>query len=209
MKDYSNGKDENFILNYKEKGDKIIINIANSLFKKLVIDNTDLNKNKIIYKMRKQILEQDEEKMNDMYEKRAVMACCSSLFALFCIFPLFFITETLTLIVFEILFASSLTLAITSVIKYIRAEDYIKNKEYIKNEEEINKSIKENKDVLENTNKKVKNIALQNEEPKFDLNSIDKLSYNELKQLLENIKRLDEFEFEHIEKEKQIELKKG
>jgi len=204
MKDYSNGKDENFVLNYKEKGDKIIINFANSLFKRLVIDNTEANKNKITDKMRKQILEQDETKMNDLYEKRAVMACCSALFALCCVFPLFFLTDTLTLILFEVLFASSLTLTTTSIIKYIKAEDFLKNKEYIRNEEKINKSIKENKDVLENTNKKVKNIALQNEKPKFDLNSIDKLNYNELKELLENIKRLDEFEFEHIEKDKQL-----
>ena len=62
--------------------------------KKLVTDNTEANKSKIIDKMRKQILAQDEEKMSDMYEKKVVIASVSILLALTCIFPLFYITNT-------------------------------------------------------------------------------------------------------------------
>ena len=204
MKDYSNGKDENFILNYEEKGDKIIINFASSLFKKLTIDNTEGNKNKIIDKMRKQILEQDESKMQNIFEKMDVFSIISAIITIVCLFPLAFSQTGIQVAIFGTITAFSATFAITNFIKYKKAEDFMKNKEYIRNEEEINKNIKENKYVLENTNKKVKNIVLQSNEPKFDLNSIDKLSYNELKQLLENIKRLDEFEFEQVEKEKQL-----
>lgn len=213
MKDYTEGKNENFILNYKKKGNKLTINFANKLKKKkLVIDDTLENKNIILKQMKSQLENINEEELRKSIksDKKAILFFLP-LVAIGFVMTISYITSHA--IPLTIMFGSITTfftvMNIIAIKELIKNVDCLKNIEYNKNEEILNQKIKTDKNLLNNTTKRVKKIVNNSkEENVFDLNIIDKLSYLELKQLLEAISKIDTFKFEQTKEEKRIKLEK-
>ena len=75
-----------------------------------------------------------------------------------------------------------------------KIKDINKNRMFLSNEKLLNEKVKLNQNILSNMNTKTKELSL---------NDMDKIKYKELKTILDNIKRDEEFRFEHssIQKE--------
>ena len=85
-------------------------------------------------------------------------------------------------------------------IKYVTEilKDLEKNKILLDNQEKINEMIKENQNILTNSNEKIKKMVKSTPEdkPVFTLNSVEKIKLKELKSVLENIQKEEEFRFD-------------
>ena len=83
---------------------------------------------------------------------------------------------------------------------------------FLNNEELLNRKVKSNQNILSNTNTKIKELVASTPEDAqvFSLNTIDKIKYEDLKTIIENIKRDEQFGFEYssTEEEKPIVLTK-
>lgn len=196
-----NEEEKNIILNYQIKGQKIIINFDKTKFgeRKFVVDKTKENEKIILNKMVEQIKSLDEKKVKKEYNKtqlKMVYSTVESLFlssfSLICLafsvmlWPLF----VLTLLCFGYTF--------NSLVKHAKADKKMVDITYIKNEEKINDAIAKNENILASAPKRVEKAADKSvDKPAFDINTINKLTYNELKQLLEVIERNEEFGFTH------------
>jgi hypothetical protein len=158
----------------------------------------------ILKKMKEQAINQFESK--DCYEAKisdsAKMTAFVALITL-CNFPLF---KVLALINIKFAVALGLVLGlectrnIYNIINNKKAVNEInKNYMFLENEEIINKKVNENKNLLSNSTEKVKKMvnSVSDNQPSFTINSIDKLSLRELKQVLSNIKCAEELECEY------------
>lgn len=195
-----------FILNYKIKNGNIIIRLASK--EKYVIPYTEENEQKILERMKKQITE------NIDFERKAIkeyviltvltyllgfgtfliatrfipgLISYPSLKTVFANIPTF-VASGFTLI------SAILTMSTKEVL-----EDFRKNKLYLDKEEEINGKIKSNQNMLSNVSNKTKKIVEKATEdrPVLDINKMDKVSLQDLKQILENFKRDEEFDFDY------------
>ena len=83
---------------------------------------------------------------------------------------------------------------------------------FLNNEELLNQKVKSNQNIISNTNTKIKELVASTPEDAqvFSLNTIDKIKYEDLKTIIENIKRDELFGFEYssTEEEKPIVLTK-
>ncbi len=131
------------------------------------------------------------------------------------------------LVTFSILLATGMTINIIFIIILIIFEstdiydminskliikDIKKNKMFVDYEEILSDNNKINQNVLSNTSSKTQELVSSIPEQKtiFNLNNIDKISYKDLKQILENIKREEKFDFDYsnIQDEKPMILSK-
>ncbi len=87
----------------------------------------------------------------------------------------------------------------------LKIRDIEKNKMFIENEEILKDNTKINQNALVNVSKKTQELVASTpeEKPIFTLNSIDKISYKDLKQILENIKREQRFGFDYSESQEE------
>lgn len=198
MKDYTHGKDEDFILNYEVKNDKIIIKFADKKLSKMVIDYTEENEKKILDKMLKQTKGIDKTKMEEKNNKDSKTTILFALAFIVCFIPMAFGFTPLMITA-----SVSFWFCMKYFNSYIETSDYLKSILFLENEAKINEVIKENKNVVENVSKKTKSIINKNK--KFDINSINKMSYHDLKQLLELIKKDGSFGFEQSKEVEKIE----
>ena len=221
MKDYTlNKKDEKkFILNYKIKKNKIFIKLASG--ERYEIPYNEENEEKILNMMKNQVTD------NLSVDRTVVTNYALSLgFAVGTIvlaillgiksIPQFVITKSA-----ESLIGAIPTIACTilsSISAFFAIEnkliinDYKKNKLYLEREEEINNQVKNNKNILSNVSVNTKNIVYKAKEDDkvFNINKMDKVSLKDLKQILENIQRDEEFAFNYEEsKPKKLTRKKG
>ena len=221
MKDYTlNKKDEKkFILNYKIKKNKIFIKLASG--ERYEIPYNEENEEKILNMMKNQVTD------NLSVDRTVVTNYALSLgFAVGTIvlaillgiksIPQFVITKSA-----ESLISAIPTIACTilsSISAFFAIEnkliinDYKKNKLYLEREEEINNQVKNNKNILSNVSVNTKNIVYKAKEDDkvFNINKMDKVSLKDLKQILENIQRDEEFAFNYEEsKPKKLTRKKG
>lgn len=205
MKDYLNGKDENFILNFEEKDSKIIINFAHKLFRKnkLVVDKTKTNKDTILNTMANQV---GSIRLDEMLkEEKDVKACLVFYGVVFPFFLFFLILSIVNLGIIAIgsfSFLSSFVLinGIRNICKYIKIKDYLKSSMFLNSQEKINNALKEHDSLMiDNMKEKVAKVIYDKSDRQLNINNIDKLSYSELKQLLDAIKKMESFGFEESE----------
>lgn len=211
MKDYYK-LDDKFILNYKVKKDNIIIKFTNGQKWIASKDNANLVNlimEKQVKKMDKGSLTKDE---NKIIKKTFLLV---SLTVIGILLALVFSFSNI-LISYMFGFASFVggIFICQNISKLSEINDSIKNIEFIENEELINEELKK-EDVLINSPRKVKKIvSKRKDEPAFDINNIEKLSYDELKELLkviENVKNLtsnEEIIEEDLVKRKELTMKK-
>lgn len=201
MYDYSENKDTQklFILNYQKQDDKIIIHFADGKIR--VIPNTKLNEEKLLKKMEKQFKNIDKLK-NDIQIEIINKLAINILFGSLTLAFLYLLIQNN----YNLLYGS---ISLINCFVIIRESYQIKNlkkkrkeldkfKYFKENEEMLNTNIKMNENVLQNTSKKAKDMVNNNNDEKvFTINSIDKLSLEDLKAIRDNIALEKEFNFEY------------
>lgn len=81
-----------------------------------------------------------------------------------------------------------------------KIKDIYKNRLFIANEKTLNENVKMNQNVLYHTSCRTKEVVssmLLKGQPAFTFNTVDKMKYRDLKQILENIERAETFGFEY------------
>lgn len=204
MKDYSlNSKDsKTFILNYKVEDNQIVVNLASS--ENYIIPYTKDNERKILDMMEKQVL--DSDKFVSKQEKRFSSAWKWSIFSGACLATISIIlatgnaTEPVVSGIFAGWFVFDIATRIYIMVDSKRKiKDIYKNKMFLNNRELLNEKVKSNQNILSNVDTKTKELVSSTPEdkPVFTINSIDKIKYNELRKILENIKRDEQFGFDY------------
>lgn len=204
MKDYTifnnNEGKMTFILNYKVEEKEIKINFANG--DKISIPYTEENEKKVIDKMTNQAemisnIDIDKIKTKKFYY---YLSLC---------FPIYFIISSTYIGLYQgisgELFGNIIALPcliyICSKIRYWREfhKDIKKVKKFLNSEENLNQNIRKNENMLYKVSNKTKGIVDSTpvEQPVFTINTIEKMKYEDLKQILENIKRENEFVFDY------------
>lgn len=212
MKDYStNEKDrEMFVLNYEINEDKITINYATG--GKGVIPFTKENINKLQSKMKEQVRKSEGYKIKIEKEiKKSKIGLFVMVGALFLNF-IAIIDGIFTGNLITFLGANPLVwmggigvlLTFPSVVDYAfsidsykkKLKDIEKNELFLKNEKLLNKRVNSKENPLLNSaidKEKISNL----EEPTININTIDKMKYEKLKQILLVIKRDELFDSDY------------
>ena len=206
MYDYSENLETQklFILNYQKEDDKIIIHFADG--KEKVIPNTKVNEEKLLKKMEGQLKNIDKLRNNiqiKIIDNKAVNILFGSLTLAF----LYLFTQNnYNLVWGSISLLNTFVIILESChIKNLKKkrEELDKFKYFKENEEILNTNVKMKENVLQNTSKKAKFLITtdminnNNEEKVFNINSIDKLSLEDLKMIRDNIALEKEFDFEY------------
>lgn len=218
MKDYSMDLEDSktFILNYKIKEDKIIIKFANR--KKLIVPYSLENEQKILEKMRNQVLQSDEIKQN---QSNKFLTFFNGLIIDFVMTVLFIgaVSGLARLGVYISTFVYAmgdipLFLAINNFCKVLRVKgtinDLNKNRKFVDNEEKINDHLASNPDILLNATKTTRLVCSTEEKtPALTINTVDKMSNRDLAQLLEAIDIQEQFEFDGFNPETSVSEESG
>ena len=217
MKNYTLNYEDSkkFILNYAVEDNKIIIHYASGV--KQTIPYTKENEQLILEIMENQArgawVGDTFAKIKERVEKFKYNTIVSVVFTLLLLFLICTSTfSTLwinvllnTCLVFEIV---EFTINLSCLIGNKRIQkDIEKNKLYLTNKEQIEESdFNKNENLLLGITDKTKKMI--QEQPKdININTMDKVKYKELKQILENIKREREFGFDYSLGEETEELK--
>lgn len=201
MKDYTLNSEEavSFILNYEIKDNQIIVNYANG--EHYIISYTNDNEEKILKKMEDQVYnEQQNYKQSNKILGIAVTRILFNVFGIILCVGIVksghSIAPLILYKIYPVLFNFNIGVHIL-YIRYIKEKrkDFEKNKMLLDNQEKLNEMIKENQNILTNSNEKIKEMVKSTPEdkPVFNLNSVEKLKLKELKAILENIQREEEF----------------
>ena len=198
MNDYSTNKEEqkNFIEDYTEYEDCIVINLANG--KKYTVPNTEANKQIIDNKMKNQV--QNAEK----YGRKRVIGSYTYRFLLALGIVGGAVGIPATIANPE---TQSIIMIISSVFTLLGAggaieelallKDYKKNKFFVDNEAKIREGL-EDTNVLSNARKKVQKIVAEEE---LSLNNLDRVRESDLRGVVEGLQREKDFGFEKFSEE--------
>lgn len=202
MKDYSNGAMPEFILNYKIEGNNIIINHADGSVS--TVEYTKENEDKMLKDLRRQINLYHQSKETCEWQMKNFKNIFLVLLLALIIGFIFIgnpIEMGFAIISFTFLSMFDLYLVLKTK-KYLKeiTKDYEKIEFFLENQKLINEKVKSY------TNQE-KSISLENEKC-FNINMIDNMSYEDLKQLVELVKDMENAEEIIIDNQKTIKFKK-
>lgn len=195
MKDYSLNDEErkSFVLNYSKEEETITANFADR--SSYTVPNTENNENKIEGKMIEQVVSSKgkEKKLVNSNTANILLICVVTIASIVGVLSIKNI-PTIKAIAFAI--GAATTLNMPMLIKLAKnnsiLKDIQKNRYFVNNQEVINRGIT-NTNVLANSNTKEEVITI---------NDIDySYSYDELKQIVENTERQEQFDFDTFSKE--------
>ena len=195
MKDYSLNDEErkSFVLNYSKEEGTITANFADG--SSYTVPNTENNENKIEGKMIEQVVSSKgkEKKLVNSNTANILLICVVTIASIVGVLSIKNI-PTIKAIAFAI--GAATTLNMPMLIKLAKnnsiLKDIQKNRYFVNNQEVINRGIT-NTNVLANSNTKEEVITI---------NDIDySYSYDELKQIVENTERQEQFDFDTFSKE--------
>lgn len=195
MKDYSLNDEErkNFVLNYTKEEETITANFADG--SSYTVPNTENNENKIEGKMIEQVVSSKgkEKKLVNSNTANILLICVVTIASIVGVLSIKNI-PTIKAIAFAI--GAATTLNMPMLIKLAKnnsiLKDIQKNRYFVNNQEVINRGIT-NTNVLANSNTKEEIITI---------NDIDySYNYDELKQIVENTERQEQFDFDTFSKE--------
>lgn len=195
MKDYSLNDEErkNFVLNYTKEEETITANFADG--SSYTVPNTENNENKIEGKMIEQVVSSKgkEKKLVNSNTANILLICVVTITSIVGVLSIKNI-PTIKAIAFAI--GAATTLNMPMLIKLAKnnsiLKDIQKNRYFVNNQEVINRGIT-NTNVLANSNTKEEIITI---------NDIDySYNYDELKQIVENTERQEQFNFDTFSKE--------
>lgn len=195
MKDYSLNDEErkSFVLNYTKEEETITANFADG--SSYTVPNTENNENKIEGKMIEQVVSSKgkEKKLVNSNTANILLICVVTIASIVGVLSIKNI-PTIKAIAFAI--GAATTLNMPMLIKLAKnnsiLKDIQKNRYFVNNQEVINRGIT-NTNVLANSNTKEEIITI---------NDIDySYNYDELKQIVENTERQEQFNFDTFSKE--------
>lgn len=195
MKDYSLNDEErkSFVLNYSKEEGTITANFADG--SSYTVPNTENNENKIEGKMIEQVVSSKgkEKKLVNSNTANILLICVVTIASIVGVLSIKNI-PTIKAIAFAI--GAATTLNMPMLIKLAKnnsiLKDIQKNRYFVNNQEVINRGIT-NTNVLANSNTKEEVITI---------NDIDySYNYDELKQIVENTERQEQFDFDTFSKE--------
>lgn len=204
MKDYSLNYEDSktFILNYKIEDNQIIVNLASG--EEYIIPYSLENEKKLLEQMKEQVLDSDvfKSKQEKRFSVAWKWAIWSSAMLVFNAVVLATGSSSLPIVsgLCAGWFVFDITYRVYSMIdSKKKIKDVNKNRMFLNNEELLNEKVKSNQNILSNTNTKTKEFVASTPEDAqvFSLNTMDKIKYQELKTILENIKRDEQFGFEY------------
>ena len=202
MKDYSLDYESSktFILNYNIENNQIIVNLASG--EKYIIPFSIDNEKRLLERMKNQVKDSSdyEYKQEKRFSSAWKWAIWSSLMLVFN--SIILATGISALPVVNGICAFDSSLRIYSMVDSKRKlRDIKKNRTFINNENLLSDNTKINQNVLSNVSTKTQELVTSTPEQKpiFTLNSIDKIGYEDLKKILENIQREEEFGFDYSE----------
>lgn len=175
MKDYSLGKNKNFILNYRIENDSIIVNLANK--EKMRLPYNRKNEIDVLRNMKKQVINcKCENKLANKKENELQKLKISSIISI--IITSLLLATNLSFTIGAIIYSAlgvNVILAISCFIKVNKfnrlISDIKKNKLFVGNEIIINSCKKEND----------KNLTI---------NDVDNISYTKINTIIKNKKRV-------------------
>lgn len=205
MKDYSTNEEEakRFILNYEIDDNQIKVNLANG--ESYPVPYTLENETGLNNWMRNQVIN-----AIPYFASLKVKICTTRLKTIFC--ALMLLLNIVLLLVgtsFPFLtylcigwFSLSTTIEALEMI-YVskKVEDLRKNFFFLKNEEEFIEGVRESSEVLESANDQVKEIITSRDNRDINFNTIDKIKYQELKRILQNIRNSRDINFSDSQEE--------
>lgn len=204
MLDYSLSKEESkkFIKYYQSTSGALIIHYGSG--DTYTIPNNETNKERVEGKMKNQVLLSNEEAWYSKYQKAINWACFDLCVLLLCMTLVvlecgFFFTVLAGLIGMDTVYHVFKTYKNRKTLMDIK-----KHREFLENEEELYEETQKNKYIFAETkkNKKILVQELRNNHV-FTLNMIDKMSYDDLKKILNNIQRNKEMDLANaVEEEK-------
>lgn len=217
MKDYSLNYEDSktFILNYKIEDNQIIVNLASG--EEYIIPYSLENEKKLLEQMKEQVIDSDvfKSKQEKRFSVAWKWAIWSGAMLVFNAVALATGSSSLPIVngICAGWFVFDTTYRVYSMIdSKKKIKDVNKNRMFLNNEELLNEKVKSNQNILSNTNTKTKELVASTPEDAqvFSLNTMDKIKYQELKTILENIKRDEQFGFEYssTEEEKPMVLTK-
>ena len=217
MKDYSLNYEDSktFILNYKIEDNQIIVNLASG--EEYIIPYSLENEKKLLEQMKEQVIDSDvfKSKQEKRFSVAWKWAIWSGAMLVFNAVVLATGSSSLPIVngICAGWFVFDTTYRVYSMIdSKKKIKDVNKNRMFLNNEELLNEKVKSNQNILSNTNTKTKELVASTPEDAqvFSLNTMDKIKYQELKTILENIKRDEQFGFEYssTEEEKPMVLTK-
>ncbi len=222
MKNYTtNVKDaKTFIKNYTIKDNLITIQLA--LGEEEHIPYTKENEQKILERMEEQVRnagENIDKLKKDAKEAKIELIYFGKIGILF--LGLVILTQLLFIGPFAAftiplklaLVCSIFALVLNSYVFYdakSKVKDFEKNKLYLESKEQIEESdFSKNGNLLKEINEKTKTMMQVSPKENININTMNKIKYRELKQILENIKRERNFGFDYSQVEKKEDKKLG
>lgn len=195
MKDYSLNDEErkSFVLNYSKEEGTITANFADG--SSYTVPNTENNENKIEGKMIEQVVSSKgkEKKLVNSNTANILLICVVTIASIVGVLSIKNI-PTIKAIAFAI--GAATTLNMPMLIKLAKnnsiLKDIQKNRYFVNNQEVINRGIT-NTNVLANSNTKEEIITINDIEYSYN--------YDELKQIVENTERQEQFNFDTFSKE--------
>ena len=204
MKNYSLNYEDSktFILNYKIEDNQIIVNLASG--EEYVIPYSLENEKNLLNRMKEQVLNSVEFECEQKRRFSAAWKWTIFSSAMLALNAVSLATGNSLTPIVSIICSGWFVIDITyNIYRMIdskkKIEDVNKNRMFLKNKELLNERVKSNQNILSNTNTKTKELVASTpkDEQVFSLNTMDKIKYQELKTILENIKRDEQFGFEY------------
>lgn len=206
MKDYSMNLEEKklFILGYKIKNGFMKVKYA--LGFKDNIQHNEENETKVLDKMKKQVLNIDEDKFvrnkrNNICFDFIVGSVCVIVSTLLFGMKIVPGREILAYIFGCLFTVGGVILIPNGFVQISKLQDYKKNKRFIEIEDEINKKVRKHENMLVNVSGKTKKIvnSTSEEKPVFNINSFNYVPNRDLEQIMENISRDEYFKYKYEE----------
>ena len=204
MRDYSLDYESSktFILNYNIENNQIIVNLASG--EKYIIPFSVDNEKRLLERMKNQVKDSSdyEYKQEKRFSSAWKWAIWSGIMLVFNSIILATGISALPVVngICAGWFVFDSSLRIYSMVDSKRKlKDIRKNRTFINNENTLSDNTKINQNVLSNVSTKTQELVTSTPEQKpiFTLNSIDKIGYEDLKKILENIQREEEFGFDY------------
>lgn len=193
-----------FILSYKVEKDQMIVRLASK--EKYVIPYTLENEKNVKSRMEEQILNvcAFENKQKEKFSDAIVNFILAIVIVIVSIYALVLQPKGIHFAWGIVGIAVGGLLAVLAIgvmaCSKKKIKDIYKNRMFITHEKRLNENAKINSNILFGTTNKTRTLiasTLLNKQPAFTFNTVDRMKYKELKQILENIDRAEQFGFEY------------
>ena len=201
-----------FILNYEIENDQIIVYLGSE--EKYTIPYTKENEEIILKKMEQQILSNKFYREELIKNIRIIQNSTFKFLSMATFFAIAtaYISIPFAALIFGLSYGSGIILLMAAQKKKILLNDFEKQLLFLNKEKDLNTTDEKDPNVLTNVSRKTKDIisSIPTEEPTFTINTIHKIKYKDLKEIIKNIETIEKLGYNssNIEEEQKRYSKK-